>query len=145
MIVIHVEFLYMWVLFYSSFVCIPAYAYDFKSKVHCGSALGPEGATLLLHTTCIRSQRLGGASTVVVKETNKKEAKSFALFNFNFRRFSSQCRCLGGLEHRKEVYQRLGPKWVTGLTFHVRRETRRTMMCGAVKIGGVVSEAAGEP
>ena len=29
------------VLFYSSFVCLEVYAYVFKSKVHCGSALGP--------------------------------------------------------------------------------------------------------
>jgi len=28
-------------LFYSSIVCLYVYAYDFKSKVHCGNALGP--------------------------------------------------------------------------------------------------------
>ena len=28
------------------FVCLSAYAYDFKSKVHCGSALGPGASGL---------------------------------------------------------------------------------------------------
>ena len=31
---------------YSSFVCLYVYAYDFKSKVHCRSALGPGASGL---------------------------------------------------------------------------------------------------
>jgi len=37
--VIHVARFYMRVLFYSSFVCIYARAYVYKSKVHCESAV----------------------------------------------------------------------------------------------------------
>ena len=36
----------MCVLFYSSFVCLYVYAYDFKSQVHCGSALRPGASGL---------------------------------------------------------------------------------------------------
>jgi len=46
---IHVACLWMCILFYSSFVCLYMYAYDFKSKVHCGSALGGPGASRLLY------------------------------------------------------------------------------------------------
>jgi len=36
---IHVAYLWMCILFFSSVVCISAFAYVFKSKVHCGSAV----------------------------------------------------------------------------------------------------------
>jgi len=31
----------MCVVFFPSFICLHVYAYAFKSKIHCGSALGP--------------------------------------------------------------------------------------------------------
>ena len=40
--------------------------------VHCGSTFGPFRATLLLRTTRMRSQRLGGVSSVVALEKNKQ-------------------------------------------------------------------------
>jgi len=42
----HVACLWMWVLLYSFFIYISAYAYVLKSKVHCGSALGPDASRL---------------------------------------------------------------------------------------------------
>ena len=46
----------MRVLFYFSFVCLHVCAYALKSKVCCGSALARRfWASLLLHTTCVRS------------------------------------------------------------------------------------------
>jgi len=43
---IHVACVWICVLFYSSFVCPCVYAYDFKFKVHCGSALEPGASKL---------------------------------------------------------------------------------------------------
>jgi len=47
-------FMFLWLgaLFTFFFVCLHVCAYASKFKVHCGSAFE---ATLLLHTTCVRS------------------------------------------------------------------------------------------
>ena len=42
----HVACLRMCVLFYFYFVCLHVCAFAFKSKVHCGSALGPGASGL---------------------------------------------------------------------------------------------------
>jgi len=48
---IHVPSFWMCVWFYFSFVCLLVYAHAFKSKVHCGSALGPGASGLPYYCT----------------------------------------------------------------------------------------------
>jgi len=50
---IHVPCLWMFVLFYFSFVCLYVYDYAFKSKVRCGSALGPGTSRLPYYCTIL--------------------------------------------------------------------------------------------
>jgi len=72
----------MCVLFYSSFVCLYVYTYDFKSKVHCGSALGPGASRLPYYCTplvCVPAV-LGGSAgddkTTKPKQTYQNKTKT---------------------------------------------------------------------
>jgi len=74
---IHVSCLWMCVLLYFSVVCLHMYAYDFKSKDHCGSALGPGASGLPCYCTplvCVRDV-IGGLAVWRHNKPNTKNQK----------------------------------------------------------------------
>jgi len=66
--------LFEWIFCYISiFVCLSQYAYNSKSIA--GVPMGRALPSLLLRTTRMRSQRLGGASGVAALQTDKQTNK----------------------------------------------------------------------
>jgi len=72
---IHVPCLWMCILFNFSFVCLHVYAYAFKSKVHCGSTLGPGASGLPYYCTqlvCVPTV-IGGPAVWRHNKRNKNQ------------------------------------------------------------------------